>query len=299
MIQGTNLNYTFPSSRLEKSLVLIGSGFNSDVDGHKLTIISNCCGYGNVLLYAAATGSKFYGIVFGPQVSFSQATSNLTFENCRFDNQVRFNNHTSNNVTFRNCAFTSDNNENVYLPNTAPITTVFENCIFDGWIQAHNNGTLTTLFNHCLFFRTNGAPLSQFNNTHTVSNCIFVNDSTIVYNSNGGVFNNNIALLNATLPPSGASGSGNLVNTDPQFLNYTAGQLYLYEHDYDVQAGSPAEGAATDSTDIGIHGGFTHFSETGEVLITPIIRSMNINNTSVVPGATLSVQLKATKPNTD
>ena len=116
------------------------------------------------------------------------------------------------------------------------------------------------------------------------------------FNSN---YQNNICGVAGAFPPTPANGntaSGNFENTSPLFVTYTAGALYSVLHDYDVQAGSVANNAATNGTDIGIHGGYTKFSEYGETLINPIIRAMTILNTSVAPNGTLNVQVHASKP---
>ena len=44
-------------------------------------------------------------------------------------------------------------------------------------------------------------------------------------------------------------------------------------------------------TDIGVHGGNSGFSRFGEVLHNPIVRSMNIQNTTVAPGGSLDVDV--------
>lgn len=95
----------------------------------------------------------------------------------------------------------------------------------------------------------------------------------------------------------GCTGSGNILGTNPNMVNYTLGNYYSKLHDYHLQPGSPAIAMATDGTDIGIHGGFSKFSERGEVLITPIIRSININQTNAAPGGTINVNIHAAKPN--
>jgi hypothetical protein len=64
-----------------------------------------------------------------------------------------------------------------------------------------------------------------------------------------------------------------------------------------LQAGSAAIAAGSDGTDIGVHGGTNmFFSESGEVLINPIIREVSILNPTVTPSGTINVQVIATKP---
>ena len=110
---------------------------------------------------------------------------------------------------------------------------------------------------------------------------------------------NNLCRVAGTFPPSPASGntaSGNIEASDPLFVNNPVNTLYGTARDYHLLAGSPALAAANDGTEIGLHGGYTGFSEQLEVLINPIVRAMSILNTTVASNGTLSVQLQATKP---
>jgi hypothetical protein len=298
MLEGTNVPYGIPTyDWFNKSLTVIGIGFNPDKQTPKKTIINpNYAGY--LRMNSVASGSKFYGIHFTGGVLAVNA-NDLLFEDCLFNSFLSIHNSNSNNLVVRNCVFTADNGHCVDLPQDYAVTALFENCLFDGYIYGRNNPYLNATFNHCVFLRTNGAPFDNFNNSLTVTNCIFVNDNTIATGTTNGTFHNNIVVGTATMPPTGNTGSGNLTETDPLFVSYTMGEFYAYAHDYDVQAGSPASNAGLDGTDIGIHGGTSIFSETGEPLIIPIVRSMSIDNTTVVPGGTLNIQLHATRPHTD
>ena len=107
---------------------------------------------------------------------------------------------------------------------------------------------------------------------------------------------NNICRVAGTFPPAGNTGSGNIDATDPLLVSYTPGSLYDATQDYHLQPGSAAAGAATDATDIGIHGGSSNFSEQGEVLINPIMREVTIMNPTIAPNGTINVHVNATKP---
>ena len=110
-------------------------------------------------------------------------------------------------------------------------------------------------------------------------------------------FGQNISRITGGFPPPlNIDLGGNLDGADPLFVAYTFGELYSPLHDYHLQTGSPAIGTASDSTDIGVHGGFTRFSEKGEPLNTPVMRAMVIQNTTVAPNGILHVQVEASKP---
>jgi hypothetical protein len=155
-------------------------------------------------------------------------------------------------------------------------------------------------FNHCLFLSTTGTQI--FNNVYSavIRNSIFMNRfPTGTFSSS---YLNNLCRVAGTFPPSPSNGntaSGNIEAIDPLFVNTPVSSLYNTLQDYHLQAGSAAIGTGNDGTDIGVHGGFTGFSESGEVLINPIIRAMSILNTSVVSNGTLNVQIHATKPDSD
>lgn len=74
-------------------------------------------------------------------------------------------------------------------------------------------------------------------------------------------FTNNISFstTNDALPPagtgSGNTGSGNIVNQDPLFVNAPFGSAFSGSWNFNLQAGSPAKNAGFDGTDIGITGG--------------------------------------------
>jgi hypothetical protein len=160
-------------------------------------------------------------------------------------------------------------------------------------------GTLEISINHCLFLYHIGNIFNNFPNSLVIQNSIFMVCCNPLSGSEGTFFYNNIFYPDISIPPSGSFGSGNMTNTDPLLVNYSVGVPYSPSQDYDVQPGSPAIGAATDGTDIGVHGGSAGFSENGEVLIVPIVRQITINNSTVAPGGTIDVLINAGKPHTN
>lgn len=299
MFEGTGLNYTL-SQTFNKRLVIIGIGFNPNKQNPLLTQIDRATGDGSayIALGASANGSKFYGISFtgtsaGNSFVLFSSFNNITFENCRFVARFSFNNQTGSNIIFKNCIFDGDNSENIALGSSAVTSNIlFTNCIFDGYINGNSNNFITAQIDHCLFLSTSQVPLQNVR-YFNISNSIFMNNATVQSGTSANnVFNNNVNRL-GSMP----SGSNNLNNTNPNFVTYTLGSLYSTGHNYNLQSGSPAIGAASDATDIGVNGGFTNFNESGEVLINPIMRAVNIQNTTVQPNGTLNVQIQATKPN--
>ena len=143
-----------------------------------------------------------------------------------------------------------------------------------------------------------------------VSNCFSIVYNMIIENNifygaepqggTGCVFNNNITYMciNNTIPGSGNLGSGNLVNMDPQFVNYpVAGGAFSYSYDFHLKSSSPGKNAGTGGTDIGIYGGIMPY-EVGANPHFPQMMEISLPNGSSVPaGGVLDVFFKAKKLN--
>lgn len=294
IIEGTNINYSFNYGLLwSKSLTVIGAGLNTDKQFFKKTYIAYPHYTSPFRLTTGSDGSSFYGIVFLQHVDLYANTNNITFENCEFRDYLQTNNYVTTNLTLRNCIFSRDNNDDIFLPSSVPSSVLILNCVFDGYIQGYNNLLNVVMIENCLFLSTS----SSIINLHyaTISNCVFMNNFPAA--SVNCIYLNNICRVAGTFPPAGNTGSGNIENTDPNFVSYTAGSLYSPSHDYNLQSGSPCVATGVGGTDIGVHGGITAtFSETGEALIAPVVRSMQINNTTVAPNGTINVEISASKP---
>ncbi len=140
-------------------------------------------------------------------------------------------------------------------------------------------------------------------------------DGELVFNT----FNNNISnqntigaaslytptnIFEATFTGAGGgsnSGSGNIVGTNPLFVNVTNFDTYSTTANYRLQASSPGKNAATDGTDIGIYGGSFPFPsggnpgsgfDTSPMPPIPQVISVNIQNATIQPNGTLNVQVQ-------
>ncbi|MBL7943960.1 MAG: hypothetical protein JNM00_14420 [Flavobacteriales bacterium] len=293
IVEGTITAYTL--SGYTKSLVWIGSGLYTQKQNMLQTQFSKASsGAGSAsswYIQSGASGSKFYGINFvgGTNTSnvLSIGTSNIHFENCLFDRKVTV---AAGNVVFRNCIFTDINSVTI----SGSINDImFSNCIFNYGIIG-GGITQSVAFDHCLFLST-GTCFSACDGFE-VNNSIFMN-STGVSGITNSAFENNLTRLSMTFPPAGnIDNGGQVIGSDPLFANYVNDALFSSAHDYHLQGGSPALAAATDGTEIGLHGGYTNFSETGEVLIVPVVRSMNVPNSNAPVGGIINVEVSASKP---
>lgn len=300
LLEGTNIAYfySFPiNTGWNKNLVVIGIGFNPNKQNPRRTMISFACsncsndGFG---IQGGGSGSRFYGIQFTQYLQLIASVSNLTFEDCKFDSYFYFANQSASNFVFKNCIFDRNNTYDIYFSSNGITTSniLITNCVFDGYLEGLSNSIMSLTVDHCVFLGTSVVPFQNVQNA-LIKNNIFMNNATI----ESGTSTTNTYLNNLSRLGGFPSGTGNIANTNPNFVNYSVGNLYSTGWDFNLQTGSAAIGSASDATDIGVNGGFTNFNESGEVLITPIVRTMIINNTTVAPNGTLNVQINATKPN--
>jgi len=295
-LEGTDINYEISDngSPWAKSLVVMGIGIRPvKTNPRKTKIRGN--GGGSFFMNALASGSKFHGIQFQTSNSFSGTISNITYENCSFLSNYETSGIHFNNFVFRNCWF----HTNIGFNGNGNINNILlTSCIVNGFIDGATNGVVSNfIIDHCIFL-TSGNITTGVKNA-TISNSIFMNSNNL------GSFNNctiayNIARLNNVFPPSGTgiTFGGNIDNTDPMLVNcpINTGFDAGINHNYHLLTGSPCIGAGTGGSDIGPHGSLSKFSETGEVLFAPIMRTLFINNTTVVPNGTLNVNISASKP---
>ena len=300
-VEGTNVTYFLgQNGGWAKSLTVIGIGFNPDKQNPGKTVISSAHSGSQSAIFsviAGGSGSSFYGINFTSVVATYGGATNLLFANCDFNSFIGLN-QSSSAITIRNCIFKSLNGQNMYLDGSVISGVLVSNCVFSGYIVGSSNVNVSMNVDHCLFLGSGGAIAYALWNA-TISNCIFMNSFPLAnqfYNCN---FLNNISRLAGTFPPAGLgnTASNNIEATDPNLVTYTLGAAYSTAHDYNLQAGSAAIAAGSDGTDIGVHGGTNmFFSESGEVLINPIIREVSILTPTVTPNGTLNVKVIATKP---
>lgn len=296
LVSGSNTNYGM--GFWSKKLVVIGEGYNTQKENFistKFAKASSGAGSaGSFVIASSGSGSKFYGIHFignpfggNPYLDGLFCGTNNLFENCLMDRWII----AGNNIQYTNCIFLQP-----MLLHGAPTGVRFANCIFNSYLEGNTTVAQNTVIDHCLFL----SPTTLFSSLIglTIKNSIFMNSSNFSGISSVTFKNNLSPLPAASLPAIWTDGGSDcLFGVDPLFVNYTPGTLTTLPYDYDLLPGSPAIGAADDLTDIGLHGGSSHFNEYGEPLIAPVMRSVHIINPIVMPGQTLNVQVQASKPN--
>jgi hypothetical protein len=252
-----------------KSLTLIGPGHRPAVNG------GTTATFGNVFIGNNLSNVVISGIILnllsGPGGGNLQNNDNLTISNCFFTGGVTMGSNSSN-VIFSNNIFTNSNNPIDLTNNTGSDLTFSNNYFSDktqGFIIRNAGGSGTKVFTNNVF--ASGSDIFVMSgdcNTAFFENNIFYRISPNGGNQTNCVNNNNLSYqtFNNTLPPSGKSGSNNLVNIDPQFVNFTlpGNPDFNYGYNYRLQNGSPGLGAGTFGTNLGLYESDNEFSMTGE-----------------------------------
>lgn len=124
-------------------------------------------------------------------------------------------------------------------------------------------------------------------------------------NNQGCVFNNNLTYNypQPLLPSAGNSGSGNLENQQPLFVNvpssanyYTSTPHYTnFTYNYRLASNSPGKNAGTDGQDLGLYGGQYPWTANIGFPGIPQITEMEILNSVAPVNGSLNVRVKAVK----
>lgn len=276
-----------------KSLTIIGPGHKPKGAGLLNAKV------GSIIIAANLSNIRISGLTITTQIANDANVSNVTIENCFFsiNSNIAIDIAAgSNNWLIRNNIFNDAGSVPacIDLNDANQSGIIITNNYFSapGVLIGFSGANPKLVTNN--IFAWSGAG-NAFNGN--VNNTIFENNIFIGSNPNTGVqtncvYNNNLTYLttNNTLPPAGQSGSGNLVNVNPLFENaFTppASSAFNYAGNYRLQAGSPAKGAGTGGTDLGIYEPDNVFSMTGEPA-RPQTTAVNVNP-AVVPlnGSTL------------
>lgn len=203
---------------------------------------------------------------------------------------------------------------------TAPSATniIIANNIFNQSSYLYGFNSNTVLVDHNLFMGSSAKLNAVFN--IIVTNNIFIRTSNNIFtNAVFCTFNNNLSnqstigpsseysptnIFEATYTSTGGgsnSGSGNIVGSDPLFVNVTNVDSYNQNFNYRIQASSPGRNGGTDGTDLGIYGGSYPFPSGGDpgsgfdtspMPPIPQVISVNIQNATIAPNGTLNVKVQ-------
>jgi len=317
-VYGTPFDYG--NLTVSKRLVVIGAGYGPNNQFGQPTRT------GTISFFRDGStdpsGSVLTGFLINSSINCTGtlATNNITIFRNRITNFI----YTYINSTNQGSGWTIYNNIIYQILSNASSRTansstniLISNNIITGSVTNFNSNTV--IIDHNIFLGPTN--LTQLWNV-LITNNIFVRSSGDIFS--GEVvfctFNKNISLQNtiggasqysptnifeATWISTGGganSGAGNLVGTNPLFVNVPNNNTYDATYNYRLQAGSPGKSPfSTDGSDAGIYGGSYPFPQggtpgsgfdTSPMPPIPQVTAVNIQNATIAPNGTLNVQVQ-------
>ena len=281
---------SYGSVSLNKRLTLIGTGYNP-AKQNPLVSSTATIALDTVNSISGASGSRIIGLNSG-SLNDNYGAKNILIERNAFNGVSSSLVANSSGFIYRNNVF---NSGNVYL-NGASNVLYENNIMYNG--AFHYSGQPSVVINHNLFMNNIGSGsygLYQLSFA-TITNNIFWGTTPLGANMTNNTFNNNLTFQtsNDVIPGSNNSGAGNLVATNPQFINAPSPGI-SYSYNYNVSNASAANNAGTDGTDIGVYGGVNFFPDLTGMPAIPQMVEMLITNPVVTPAGNLNVTFKAKK----
>jgi len=294
---------SYGDASLYKGLTLIGIGFKPIKDFPSIASI------GTITMSQNLSGATFIGLKIGalmcPCNGYGDwhTTANIHAINCDLGyigdsySSSCYGFNIMNNIVVENCIV-----RNISLPSNGN-NFLFQNNViyaYSIWLGGSSTTNVTVKNNLFIYdYQVN----TLGGNAVVFENNIFYRFSPYSGSLTNCVFNNNLTYATAfdEILTGTNTGINNIIAQDPLFVNYvtTANPAYNPLYNYRLQELSPAHNAGTDGTDIGPYGNNITFSETGENVQLPVIRQMNLLNSTVPSSGILNVQIKATSAKTE
>lgn len=312
LILGSSTNYT--GFTLNKPMVIIGEGMEISEYSERTRVSSVNIGRQNAT--TSASGSRFIGISFWSTVNISGSFSgsnpgetwleDIEFDRCAFQSNLNMSNSSTEyrEITIKNCLFTITST-NIGLSSSADYQNIIiHNSVFSrGQISSSGlkdfNGEL--LISNSMFLNRTTDVFSNLEGI-VVENCIFYLAEPT--GARGSVFNNNLTYIcnDNTLPPNVSAGQpenegeNNIINENPRFTDFPSlGGSFSWNQDFTLLPISPAIGAGTGGTNIGLSGGDYPVEVTlPRNSFTPVVISIDLPNSSVPENGVLQGQIEAT-----
>jgi len=283
---------TYSGVVLNKSVTIIGGGFNPDKQGGNVTTLSS--------VNVSANNVRISGLHVMGDIYFSGSFSNIMIDKCRFRSASVDISSGLSNVIIQNCIAGEDSPSafSLFLQNASSNVRISNNILycpsnFSGSIRNLNGATVEN--NVLIGYGLTGGALA-FDN---VSNCNIQNNiffavspaGTATFSNND--FNNNLSFgssSEAFSVDNGNTSTANITGQDPLFINLPAGTSYSFNYDPSLQTGSPARGAGVDGVDMGLFGGLNPFDVYGTSL--PLVQKIITPNTNP-QGTNMNVRVQA------
>ena len=252
-----------------------------------------------------------------PSVTLNPGAGNSNFISGKYNSISRHTLSTDQVCYIRNCytniagtlGWIVTNSVLGNLSNTADevgANSVYRNCLFLGQLPTYESGNSINintgnggnlLFDHCVFYGT----LNFNHSTDLVqvifSNCIFKEISSSSCFPTTTLFNNNL-FVNLTFVGTQYCGpqvlANNIMNAPDPFINPS--ETFLNTMNFQLTPGSAGSNAASDGSDMGLHGGIdawpTSYQYTLFVPGVPVVTSLSLQNHII--GVSDSLQMNAT-----
>ncbi|MCW5909826.1 MAG: hypothetical protein KIT62_02070 [Cyclobacteriaceae bacterium] len=306
--------FTYPDFTINKRLVVIGAGYNSNNEFNFPTRVN----YIRVIRDAGlqnANGSVITGFLITDRIINATSTGvhdvivfrnrivgislhNQSFGGNGFCNNWQIYNNVIDWIQGRSFAGSTD---------SSPVNIIIQNNIIRQVMDLVSN---TVIIDHNIFFGGNNLDRLFY---AVVTNNVFIRSSGNVMTNtvNFNTFNNNFSILNTISPTAPTNDFASQSNTAANniiapgqnpFVNAADLNTYSGTANYRIAAASQAKDAGTDGTDLGIYGGAFPFPsggapgsgfDTSPLPPIPQVTEMNISNTTIQPGTSLNVNVKA------
>ncbi|MBX2967280.1 MAG: hypothetical protein KF845_14135 [Cyclobacteriaceae bacterium] len=310
--------FTYPDFTINKRLVLIGAGYNSNNEFNFATRVN----WIRVIKDAGlqdASGSVITGFFItnrlGNGVSTHSVNDVILFRN-RINVISLWNEGTGTNGFCNNWHIYNNiiaqisgrwSGSGATATTLTATNTIIQNNIITGQILDFSSNTI--IIDHNIFFGSNNLDRLFYT---VVTNNIFMRTTgnvmtgTVSFNT----FNNNFSILNTISPTAPTddfasqsnTAANNIVPGSNPFTDAPSLGAYSDTANYRIAAASQAKDAGTDGTDLGIYGGAFPFPsggapgsgyDTSPLPPIPQVTEMNISNTTIQPGTSLNVNVKA------
>lgn len=283
--------YMVPSSisygtlNITKGVTIFGAGLEPDKNiGTKTAVGGVRIDASNVRISGLVSSSEWH---YGYNIN-TGTLSNITIENSRFGSFRIWNSGVQlGNLLLRNNVISQSSAYSIILGTTSNVI-ITNNLILLYQTVVYAMQANGATFSHNIF-RAAGINGTDGLTINTVSNCqfeynIFYGSTTVVtnggnnnfdYNLSFGISNNSFSSIGSN----GNTGTGNVENGDPVFVNLPLGTDWNGSYDLSIDTGSAADDIDGSAGIAGVTGGATPWDPDGSLL--PTVQTINIP--SVVP----------------
>jgi hypothetical protein len=307
--------FTYADFSINKRLVVIGAGYNSNNQFNLPTVVNNIFLNRDTGLQNAS-GSVITGFLIITQIrnNGNPGVDNVTIFRNKVNNVIYTHNpgasfvYSNGWLIYNNILFQVQGGSGGSTSVSSGNITI-QNNIFTGNIVGFSMSSV--LVDHNLFLGSDNLQTVFY---ATITNNIFVRTTGNIFTTNVSfnTFNNNISNLTTitTASPTNSflggnnSGAGNFVAVDPSFEAVTDLNNYSTVANYRLKTTSTVRNGGTDGTDLGIYGGVAARAfpsggapasgyDTSALPPIPQVTEVNIQNATLQPGTPLNVNVKA------